>query len=182
MGFNSEEELRFLEENTDNVLSFDPYHGIYSLSQNPLDELLWAHYSNSHRGFCIEFDKNELLNNDKIILADSVSYTDSPPEILFRDTLPKNNLNLKNKSGFYKSNRWSYEEEFRIVTSTNELISYSPNSVTGIYFGLKMAENDKQKILDLMKHKHIDYYQIELVKNSYKFKAVKLKNEELYSI
>ena len=30
--------------------------GIYSLSKTYKDELLWAHYADSHKGFCIEYD------------------------------------------------------------------------------------------------------------------------------
>lgn len=35
--------------------------GIFSLSKRYDDELLWAHYSNSHKGFCIEYDLDQLL-------------------------------------------------------------------------------------------------------------------------
>lgn len=35
--------------------------GVYSLSTSATDELLWAHYADSHRGFCLEFELDELL-------------------------------------------------------------------------------------------------------------------------
>lgn len=38
--------------------------GIYSLSSTCRNELLWAHYANSHQGFCIEYDLNTLLTVD----------------------------------------------------------------------------------------------------------------------
>ena len=40
--------------------------GVYSMSKRkeeeeyPCNELLWAHYANSHKGFCIEYDLDEL--------------------------------------------------------------------------------------------------------------------------
>ena len=42
--------------------------GIYSLSKPevnetfPANELLWAHYANSHKGFCIEYDLEVLAS------------------------------------------------------------------------------------------------------------------------
>jgi len=51
-----------------NMLSHNVTSGIYSLSKNHLDELLWAHYANSHKGFCIEYDLDMLLklNEERI--------------------------------------------------------------------------------------------------------------------
>lgn len=43
--------------------------GIYSLGMLqpkesfPSHELMWAHYANSHKGFCIEFDLDKMLQN-----------------------------------------------------------------------------------------------------------------------
>lgn len=60
----SQDDFKMVEENTDQVLSLEDKMGIYSLSKTFLDELLWAHYSNSHKGFCIEYDLDILLQND----------------------------------------------------------------------------------------------------------------------
>jgi len=41
--------------------------GIFSLSKKYDDELLWAHYANSHKGFCIEYDLEILLKLFEIV-------------------------------------------------------------------------------------------------------------------
>ena len=64
VGIKDKEDLKLINDNTDEVLSLDNKMGIYSLSKTPLDELLWAHYANSHKGFCIEYDLDVLLKND----------------------------------------------------------------------------------------------------------------------
>src|SRR5665647_1622312 len=38
--------------------------GIFSLSQTYIDELLWAHYANSHKGFCIGYNIDILTKNN----------------------------------------------------------------------------------------------------------------------
>lgn len=81
------------------------------------------------------------------------------------------------KFAFYKSRRWQYEKELRIVTSKQGLNSYYHTALKSIYFGLNMTESDKNRIKELLKGRTVDYYQIELEKNSYKFKTVKLESE-----
>lgn len=50
--------------------------GVLSLSRTPEDPLLWAHYANEHRGFCIGFGIKELSNHFKSqdIHGDDVVY------------------------------------------------------------------------------------------------------------
>src|SRR5690606_33927290 len=64
VGVKTCDDFNLINQNTDEVLSMDNKMGIYSLSKTPLDELLWAHYANSHKGFCIGYDIDVLLKND----------------------------------------------------------------------------------------------------------------------
>jgi hypothetical protein len=72
----------------DNVLDKINNIGIYSLSRSYKNELLWAHYSNSHKGFCIEYDLDYLVDyyyRDKksINFVDivNVKYQKKPPMV-----------------------------------------------------------------------------------------------------
>jgi Protein of unknown function (DUF2971) len=38
--------------------------GVLSLAEDPLSCLMWSHYSDSHRGFCIEYDFDALPYGD----------------------------------------------------------------------------------------------------------------------
>ena len=40
--------------------------GIFSLSKTVVNELLWAYYTNGHRGFCIEYNLEELKKSLKV--------------------------------------------------------------------------------------------------------------------
>ncbi|EMN4128460.1 DUF2971 domain-containing protein [Providencia vermicola] len=56
--------------------------GIYSLSKTFTDELLWAHYADSHNGFCIEYDLDKLCEFEgaRYSIFD-VIYQNKPPII-----------------------------------------------------------------------------------------------------
>jgi hypothetical protein len=81
--------------------------GIYSLSKTFKDELLWAHYANSHKGFCVEYDLELLANSYKSFETFSfpVIYNKKPPEYGIRDINNKKNAQVVQKLAGYKSKR-----------------------------------------------------------------------------
>jgi hypothetical protein len=60
--------------------------GIYSLSRTPLDELMWAHYANSHTGFCIEYDLDRLILEARTMWdVVDVAYHEEPQTLVLED-------------------------------------------------------------------------------------------------
>lgn len=169
--------LKNLHDAFENLLSVNKRIGIYSLSKSYLDELLWAHYANSHKGFCLEYDSELLLKSFKTerVYPFSVSYENKPPEITVADISIKNDGLIFKMTGF-KSKRWEYEQEFRIITDNSGKQSYDYQSLKGIYFGLRMEESQKMEMMKKLCDREINFYQIELLDKTYKFKAVKIKN------
>lgn len=177
LGQRRNEELGNLHNALDNLLSANKKIGVYSLSKTYLDELLWAHYSNSHKGFCIEYDLDILLESFKPqkVYPFSVCYGNTPPEITIRD-IPVKNDNIIYKMTAFKSKRWGYEKEYRIITDHFGKQSYDHKALKAIYFGLRMEENQKIELMERFCDREIKFYQIELLKKSYNFQAVELKN------
>jgi hypothetical protein len=64
--------------------------GVLSLSRNPTDALLWSHYADGHRGFCIGFDPGYFTaltaswRQYGLLGASDVSYVEAPLD-QFRD-------------------------------------------------------------------------------------------------
>lgn len=173
LGENSSEKFQPVMEALDNILAHTEKMGIYSLSKTFDDELLWAHYANSHKGFCIEYDLEILLDTYKSnnLYSFSVIYKKEPPSVAFKDIINSGNSEtLIHKMAGYKSLRWKYEEEIRIITDDFGEHSYGFEAVKSIYFGNRMIENDKVEIMNRLKGRGIDYYQIERVPKTYKFK------------
>lgn len=176
LGAKSEEFDKVLNENADEVLSFNRVMGIYSMSKTFMNELLWAHYAHGHRGFCIAYNLEVFLEScgtgSKLSLP--VTYRDRPPELSFLDIIRGGNKEVLKKAGFYKSKYWKYEEEHRIVTNTIGKHFYDYRAVKSIYFGLLISEEHRTALIEGLKGRGIDFYQITQSKNSYKFNVMKM--------
>lgn len=80
--------------------------GVFSTSANVEDALMWAHYGDSHRGFCIGFKREYLqgLVSDhtkyKLLGGSSVTYSSTPEfqEIFIREAIEKERI-LKEYGG-----------------------------------------------------------------------------------
>lgn len=154
--------------------------GIYSLSKPifeknfPSNELLWAHYANSHKGFCIEYDLDKLINNHSkdydIRNVINVHYQDERPEVIESD----DTFAIQKKVFGTKSLAWKYENEIRLVFNTSGEKTIISDAITGIYFGLRISLADRRDIIERTLERNIDYYQIERIDNSYNLKPIKL--------
>jgi len=152
--------------------------GIYSLSKTFKDELLWAHYADSHKGFCIEYDLELLTNSYKSFETFSfpVIYKKKPPEYGIRDINNTKTEQVVQKLAGYKSKRWNYEQEHRIVTGFYGEHPYEPDCLKSIYFGLNIDESEKEIMMERLKGRNIQFYQIIQKHNSYEFNAIKVNN------
>gem|GEM_PF-1033489 len=129
------------------------------LSSNPKSNLMWSHYADSHRGFCIEF-KSEYIKADKVE---------------YQETLPKMYLLDYCKSYFglvggehlgnliwgalrTKLTEWEYESEYRFQPDNKTakpfvegkyyyLLDYPEYFVESIIFGHRMPQYIKDHII-----------------------------------
>ena len=154
--------------------------GIFSLSKTVFNELLWAYYANGHKGFCIEYDFEQLkksISKGHLHSIFNVQYKNDTPEFSMNNIT----YNLVDDTQFIKcliatkSTAWEREEEIRITLYSSGLLGISPESVTGIYFGLRMAESDKELVKNSLKGRNIKYYQMKLKPNSYLLEAELIK-------
>jgi len=93
--------------------------GVLSLTETPLSGLMWSHYSDSHRGFCIEYDFSALPYTDlRRRLCFPAFYrrklTDATRYMAWKDPEQFNNL-FGQFLCLLKSDEWAYEKEWRIV-------------------------------------------------------------------
>lgn len=103
---------------------------ILSLSANARSPLMWAHYANNYAGVCFEFELDINLNN-----IHKVSYIDHQFDTLYE---PSDGEFYKaiEKSLVFKSKNWSYEEEYRIISKSNEsFFHFDQSELTGIIIG-----------------------------------------------
>lgn len=134
--------------------------GIFCLSRNPLNLLMWAHYASSHTGFVVEFsipDNSVVLDNKEDIynlVPLPVEYEHQKPVIFDRSR-----ESLK-KWLFTKSKDWEYEQEERVFNprQTDDGIgqgpgihSYNRKIVKAVIAGMRMNDNEYSRLKNIIK-------------------------------
>jgi Protein of unknown function (DUF2971) len=147
--------------------------GIYSLSAQKNNFLLWSHYSNSHEGFCIGFNSKKLFKQAQGHLG-GVTYSKNFPSFkLFDDAII-----FFIKYAFYKASIWSYEQEFRLMISQipGKVMKLNSEIFEEIILGNKMKQTVKFEIIDLVKTNFpgIRIYDTILDKNKFELNLIQI--------
>ena len=122
---------------------------ILSLSANPKNPIMWAHYANNYSGVCFEFEFNNNFEN-----IHKVSYIEHQYDTIYDPTEEEFRRAIE-KSLLCKSKNWSYEEEYRLITKENK--QFLDNiKLTGIIIGHKSVW--AKNIVNLVKDKNIPIY------------------------
>lgn len=88
------------------------------VSSDPLNPLMWAHYADGHRGFCVKYEANlDDLRAHRALFA--MNYMTERPPVTPEELLIMPELGIKRVTAS-KDSMWAYEREYRIVL-TNEL-------------------------------------------------------------
>ena len=119
--------------------------GVCCFAKNPFELLMWAHYTNCHKGFCMEFD----------VLADPMFFGKTGM-VKYKQDYPRCNYlreqkDFINKAILTKSIHWEYEGEFRVINFNKQgLVSFERKALTKIIFGCKSSDNDISHIKSLI--------------------------------
>lgn len=162
-----------VKKSIENLLLFVDKSGIFSLSTSPFEELLWAHYANSHNGYCVKYNLEKLVHfenkrREKIV----VRYESKPPGYTLADFLGAKDVSLVlQKLLGIKSKSWTYESEVRLICDPSDKQEYDYRAVEAIYFGIKTVDSIKQKVMETLAGRGVQYFEIKLVNNAYKLIA-----------
>lgn len=138
--------------------------------------LMWAHYSNYHKGFCVEYNiPSDVAGVDvrtkRVVAMRPINYVDNMPykqELSFEEAF------------LTKSKRWEYEHEVRMIyfkqgdNSANPVVSLGNDyekSIRAVYIGMRCHKEHEAEILDIMRaHPSIPVYRM------------KVSNDDIYSL
>lgn len=122
--------------------------------------LMWSHYADQHKGFCIGYNI-KALNNDVTELTFPVLYRDTNYyEITDAADI---NSSLAMYTLTLKSTKWSYEKEWRIFYEPKTIPHAEPlPTPCAIYLGEKMACTDESKVYNICCSKQIPIYKMNL--------------------
>ena len=123
---------------------------VYCLSIHPDSTLMWAHYSDSCKGFCLEFD----VRSNLFCAALPVEYLASYPLFSVAATGEYSNLSQL----LTKSDDWDYEDEFRLVASEHPFtfpgvpttkggfLPFPKEALQSVIVGTQMSPSDRELV------------------------------------
>jgi len=138
--------------------------GVFCLSRNPLNLLMWSHYADKHRGVVIEFNIPVLKDGGaapasidmiNLLVPLTVTYLRERPEVDFRDT---SRINVE-KEFLTKGIDWEYEQEERVIDHIRGfgIHQYNRNEVLrSVIAGVNMTKKDREEVRDLITHLNND--------------------------
>lgn len=136
--------------------------GVVSLSSVPDNILMWSHYGNNHKGFCIDFNARFFIEDLQSSLH-SVTYEELYPEIV--PTAASSWLHNQARIMATKFREWEYEKEYRLVKYgySNKVATLSEKYFKSLILGCAMPDDQKSEIIDAAKASlpNIEIYQAE---------------------
>lgn len=119
--------------------------------------LMWAHYADSHKGFCIEYNTSKIPDIIKQYIF-PVNYQEN----IYNSTydLCQNSNNMFNFL-LFKNNIWKYEKEWRIAVYRKQItkdLNFS-DYISSVFLGIKCEEKNKKEVCEWAEKKGINVYQ-----------------------
>lgn len=148
------EKLRKMEEAR--VRKMEEVFGVFCLSIIPDNLLMWSHYADSHKGICLGFNPEKLIDAITPTWVAPITYSFDYPKISVLEH-PEQILEIML---FNKSVDWHYEKEIRYVKNTENggcEIKISADAIEEIYLGCLTSEETQNKVMQIrtQKYQHV---------------------------
>ena len=154
--------------------------GICCLTTKKNNILMWSHYSDNHKGFCIGYDQDKLFsyrqylfNINTTIDQVKIEYKIERPQMNFFSSFLSNTLVDHTINALVtKSKDWEYESEYRLIwrQNANKSLEIPRDIVSEIILGCNIEPLNREKIIELVKKLYNDVviYQAKKSPNEYK--------------
>lgn len=109
--------------------------GVFSLSGNHNNILMWSHYAAEHSGLCVGLLTDRLLNIDADYIG-AVKYQQELPKV------ENHHIGIETimvSAAFHKSAEWRYEQEYRILKleAKNGLVHIDRQAIHSVFIGCR---------------------------------------------
>lgn len=147
------------------------------LCTNYKNSLMWSHYADSHRGFCVEYDFSKA---DISTLPFPVVYSNIRPQIPWEEALTRSPENTAKATSnlmiglLTKDKCWEYENEWRYLVVSSAPPSLKMPSISCIYLGALIEGKNRDKILKFAMKNQIPVKQMVVDRGEYILHATPL--------
>lgn len=147
------------------------------LCTNHKNRLMWSHYADSHKGFCVEYDFSGTDEQTLSKLPLPIIYTEERPLIPWKPALDNTKENIDEATAqltlglLTKDQDWKYENEWRILIKASECAEFKMPPVSCIYLGAAIEEKNRKKILTIAKQLGVPVKQMKVDRGAYALHA-----------
>lgn len=158
--------------------------GVLSLSEDEKNILMWSHYADSHKGYCIGFNSQHDFFNAKRSEHDEFNHL---REVYYTTDFPDKHINSLESIDVFltKAIDWRYEKEWRIIKLLSDadktldlnntkvhLFNIPSDAVCEIIIGCNANDDFTKEICNLVNQRtdlsHVKLKKAEISKNQYK--------------
>jgi Protein of unknown function (DUF2971) len=156
---------------------------ICSFTEKNNNNLMWSHYTDNHRGICVEYSDSlfdSLKMTEGFLVSGKVEYSELPPDV---DSL-ENVTSKIQKMMFNKQLEWKYEQEHRVILMSNndtDFISIAPKLIKAVYIGSKASSEITGKTVAICSQNNVDCYHGISLGKTYEVQFKKQKEGTFYS-
>lgn len=147
--------------------------GVFCLCESYKNILMWSHYADKHRGFCVRFTRkaNNRLGDIEYTRPVSYSCEYPSPDLYSADGLQR----IYDELFLTKAKCWEYEKEWRVLNDKGniELPLVDFTSISGIIFGLNMPNAHRETLRRILSDKkEIEFLEAVKVPNKFELEIV----------
>ena len=143
---------------------------ILSLSKEGKSPQMWAHYAGNYSGVCIRFSTEGVFG-----LADAVEYTSEKSNKII-DEPDNEDIHFWVKDSYYKkSDKWSYEGEYRILaTEDQHFLHFDRSDIDSIIVGHNIKTEYRDRIVATANKYNIPVYSTWYSDSDYTIHIIKI--------
>jgi|GEM_PF-3061060 len=145
---------------------------VFCMAKEQDDILMWAHYSDSHRGLCIGLNREHLYYNTGASFV-KIEYHKFYPEL--KPSAKDENYYIAQVCS--KADNWNYEKEFRLVHfGKTQVFDIDPKAIESVVVGCAAKPETIAVVQALLKSdqqlNHVKLYKAEKVAHSFALTVV----------
>jgi len=159
------------------LTAFPPLDRHYLCSFSEIDDsvLMWSHYADYHRGFCLEYPITDLLSGDirrrmlfPIVYSDQLFDCNSIFQEMLAGRVPGNFYPIA--ACLQKARGWGYEREWRLVFPFGLFpasTAYPMPTPSAVYLGARSSEANRRLVREVTEPRHIPLFEMKLSRDRF---------------
>lgn len=138
--------------------AFDDAFSVGCLCPDNKNRLMWSHYADCHKGFCIEYDFSQAPDD---LLPLPVIYTNKRPQIPWCAAIQMNDKTRAEANRVFmtalltKDAVWDYEREWRLLVPSTMGQKQKMPPISCIYLGMQCSPENETVIREIAERKSI---------------------------